>query len=81
MKGVVVVPTHVERESIVPLIDALQSHFQAMQHDMSILVVDHNSPEGTADAVRAQQARHKNLHLIEKKRAGSGVHQRHALRP
>jgi dolichol-phosphate mannosyltransferase len=47
--------------------------FAALSHDMSILVVDDNSPDGTADAVREIQPNYGNLHLIEGRKAGLGA--------
>jgi dolichol-phosphate mannosyltransferase len=73
LKGVVVLPTYNERENIAPLVEALQTQFHAICHDMSILIVDDNSPDGTADVVRALQGRYANLHLIEGKKAGLGT--------
>ena len=73
MKVVVVLPTYNERENIAPLVDALQSVFPVMGHDMGILIVDDNSPDGTAEVVRALQTRYENLHLSEGKKAGLGA--------
>ena len=73
MKAVIVLPTYNERENVAPLVDALQNVFPSMGHDMSILIVDDNSPDRTADVVRALQPRYANLHLIEGKKAGLGA--------
>lgn len=73
LKGVIVIPTYNERENIAPLVDALQLQFRAIRHEMSVLVVDDNSPDGTADVVRALQGRYPNLYLIEGKKSGLGA--------
>ena len=52
MRIVVVVPSYNERENIGPMIEALQAQFPAIPHDMHVLVVDDNSPDNTAGAVR-----------------------------
>ena len=73
MRVVVIVPTYKERENIARLIPALQRQFRDMRHEMLILVVDDNSPDGTADAVRRLQVDHGNVHLIQGKKAGLGA--------
>src|SRR5512137_2682468 len=73
MKIVVIIPTYNERENIVLMIKALQEQFRAISHDMHILVVDDNSPDGTADAVRAEATSWPNLHLITGAKAGLGA--------
>ena len=73
MKVVVIVPTYNERLNIRPLITALQEQFQAMSHDMHVLVVDDRSPDGTAEVVQELQARYPNVHLLEGEKAGLGT--------
>ena len=73
MKIVVILPTYNERENIVLMVQALQEQFRAIPHDMHILVVDDNSPDGTADAVRAEAPSWKNLHLITGTKQGLGA--------
>ena len=73
MKIVVILPTYNERENIVLMIKALQGQFRAIRHDMHILVVDDNSPDGTADAVRAEAPSWSNLHLITGAKEGLGA--------
>jgi len=73
MKIVVILPTYNERENIVLMVRALQEEFRALPHDMHILVVDDNSPDGTADAVRAEARSLQNLHLITGMKAGLGA--------
>jgi dolichol-phosphate mannosyltransferase len=73
LKAVIIIPTYNERENIESIIEILQLQFERMAHEMHILVVDDNSPDGTADAVRALQRRYANLHMIEGKKAGLGI--------
>lgn len=73
LKTVIIVPTYNERDNIESLVEKLQLQFDRMVHEMHILVVDDNSPDGTADAVRVLQSRYANLHLIEDKKAGLGM--------
>ena len=51
-KIVLIVPTYNERDNIGPLIEALEEEFRKISYDMHILVVDDNSPDGTAEIVR-----------------------------
>src|SRR4029453_723512 len=74
MKVVVIVPTYNERLNIGPLITALQEQFQAMSHDMHVLVVDDKSPDGTAEVVQELQTRYRNVHLLEGRRPVWGRH-------
>ena len=67
-----VIPTYNERGNVGALIEALQAQFKAIRHEMSILIVDDNSPDGTAHVVRALQPRYPNLVLIEGQKAGLG---------
>ncbi len=73
MKTVIIVPTYNERANIGLLLEALQQEFKKMTHDMHVLVVDDNSPDGTADCVRALQANHANLHLLMGQKKGLGI--------
>jgi dolichol-phosphate mannosyltransferase len=48
----VILPTYRERDNIVDLIDAIEANLQGFETE--ILIVDDNSPDGTADVVRQQ---------------------------
>ncbi len=61
--NVIVIPTYNERENIRTLVPAI---FTAVP-DVSILVVDDNSPDGTAAQVRELQLRFPRLSLLERK--------------
>jgi len=73
MKIVIILPTYNEKENIVLMIRALQEQFRAMPHEMHILVVDDNSPDGTADAVRSESSSWQNLRMITGTKQGLGV--------
>ena len=73
MKIVVILPTYNEKENIGLMIHALQEQFRKLPHDMQILVVDDNSPDGTADIVRAERNAWPNLHLITGEKKGLGA--------
>lgn len=73
LKTVIIVPTYNEKSNIAALVDALQEQFLQLEHDMHILVVDDNSPDGTADVVRTLQTSHPNLQLLNGQKQGLGV--------
>ena len=73
MKTVIIIPTYNEVKNIALLINALQQQFQAMKHDMQILVVDDSSPDGTAEEVKQLQTRFTNVHLLMGQKAGLGI--------
>ncbi len=73
MLVVLVIPTFNERGNIGRLIDELQSVFASLPHEMHILVVDDNSPDGTIDVVREKQRSVLNLHAIQGKKQGLGA--------
>ena len=62
LKTLVVVPTYNERENIQPLCDAILSQGRGVQ----VLVVDDNSPDGTADVARQLGARTGRVHLLSR---------------
>jgi len=74
MKAVIVIPTYNEKENIGPLIEELQKVFGRIRgYSMSILVVDDNSPDGTADVVREKMKTYRNVDLITGKKEGLGA--------
>ena len=58
----VIIPTYNEKDNIRELIERINS----LPIKFDILVVDDNSPDGTADIIRIGQNKHSNLHLIER---------------
>lgn len=73
MKVVLIIPTYNEAGNIVRLVDLLEVQLEKMAHDAHVLVVDDNSPDGTADLVRDIQKRYANVHLISGEKAGLGA--------
>jgi dolichol-phosphate mannosyltransferase len=73
MKIVVILPTYNEKDNIALMIGALQEQFRKTPHDMNILVVDDNSPDGTADVVRAESRKASNIFLITGQKQGLGA--------
>lgn len=61
---IVIIPTFKERENIGPMIEAV---FQ-LKTAFHILVVDDNSPDGTAEIVKQKQQTFPNLHLLSRKK-------------
>ena len=69
MKTVIVTPTFNERKNIRELLRTLFN----LNKDFHILVVDDNSPDGTADIVKELQLTYPNLHLLSRqKKEGLG---------
>ena len=75
MRIVVVIPTYNERENTEKMIDTLAGVFsQIKNHEMNLLYVDGNSPDGTGDAVKKKQEQYKWLHLmVETEKEGLGM--------
>ena len=73
MRTIIIIPTFNERGNISALISALLEQFKGIQHDLHILIVDDNSPDGTADVVRSLLPRNDNLHLLTGQKAGLGA--------
>lgn len=75
MNVVIIVPTYNEKGNIERLIDILEREIfpKIKKHNMSILVVDDNSPDGTADQVRNLMKRWKNLEINVGEKQGLGA--------
>lgn len=75
MKVVVIIPTYNEKENIQKLVPILEDEIfpQIKSHSMHILIVDDNSPDGTADAVRDLAKKYDNIKLNEGKKEGLGA--------
>ncbi|HLB51705.1 hypothetical protein A3F07_00735 [candidate division WWE3 bacterium RIFCSPHIGHO2_12_FULL_38_15] len=75
MKIVIVIPTYNEALNIGRLIDSLNEVFKLKpDEDFHILIVDANSPDGTAGVVKQKMDTFGNVHiLIEEKKAGLGA--------
>ncbi len=60
MKSIVIIPTYNEIENIPEIIKAIFRQ----EKDVSILVVDDSSPDGTGEAVTKMQTTYPQLHLL-----------------
>jgi len=75
MKVVIVIPTYNEVANIGRLLSALLEEIENFpHHKFEILVVDGNSPDGTANVVSDSSAKDNRVQLLmEKKKAGLGA--------
>lgn len=62
MKSIVVIPTYNEIDNINNIIDAIHN----VDSNINILIVDDNSPDGTADIVKSLMEKDERLHLIQR---------------
>ena len=65
MKTLIIIPTYNERQNIGNLIQAI---FELGIEGVQVLVVDDNSPDGTAEVVKELQKSQPKLHLIQRER-------------
>jgi dolichol-phosphate mannosyltransferase len=75
MHIVIVVPTFNEADNVGRLINELETVFPTIpNHQMSLLIVDGNSPDGTAEKVRELSKTRPWIHvLVEKEKKGIGA--------
>jgi dolichol-phosphate mannosyltransferase len=62
MSNIVIIPTYKEKENIEAIIKAISS----LDIPFDILIIDDNSPDGTAFIVKTLQPSFPNLHIIER---------------
>src|SRR5665647_2570661 len=62
MSNIVIIPTFKEKENIEAIIKSISS----LKIAFDILIIDDNSPDGTADIVKKLQPSFQNVHLIER---------------
>ncbi len=61
MRKLVIIPTYNERENVAAMIETVL----ALPGEFDLLIIDDNSPDGTAEVVRSYQQRHpQRLHLL-----------------
>jgi dolichol-phosphate mannosyltransferase len=71
----IIIPTYNERENIGELLDRI-TRVLGNKYDYYVLVVDDNSPDGTADIVKEYMSRNERVKLIirrEKRGLGSAI--------
>jgi len=75
MKAIIVIPTYNEKENIEDLIEAIGKERRKIKGwGLDVLVVDDNSPDGTADIVKKMMKKKKWVHLLlRKKKEGLGA--------
>jgi len=61
MKPIVIIPTYNEIENIAAMLEKVVS----LNADFDVLVVDDNSPDGTANVIKQKQTEHAQIHLLE----------------
>lgn len=68
MRTLILIPTYNEKDNIAPLIQAIVAAYDASsvkaKAELSILVIDDNSPDGTADVVRGLN--HPRVNLLSR---------------
>jgi dolichol-phosphate mannosyltransferase len=62
MSNIVIIPTYKEKENIEAIIKSISS----LKTSFDILIIDDNSPDGTAGIVKDMQPAFPNLHIIER---------------
>lgn len=75
MRIIVIIPTYNERDTISRLIDAVEKEFKLIEnHQLGILIVDGNSPDGTAEVVKNKAKLCGNIEfIVEKEKRGLGM--------
>lgn len=69
----IVLPTYNESENVAILLPRIFEQAKNIpSHELHVLVVDDNSPDGTADVVKGLQARFPHLHIISGQKQGLG---------
>ena len=73
MKVTIVLPTYNEAENIEDFLNAIYSVIPQIEgFEINTLVVDDNSPDGTANIVKSLQKTNPNIHLLENNTRGLG---------
>ena len=61
-ESLVIIPTYNERENVAQIIEAVFS----LPRPFDVLIIDDNSPDGTADIVKELQDAYRGLYLLER---------------
>ncbi len=62
MERLIIIPTYNECENVVPLLDRLM----ALPYGLHVLIVDDNSPDGTAALVQEYMTREPRIHMLQR---------------
>ena len=68
-KSLIIIPTYNERENVNAIIDAILN----LDNDFNLLIVDDNSPDGTANIVRGLQNRYQGRLNLESRKGKFGL--------
>ena len=69
----IILPTYNEVENIRWVVSAIFAQSKKIEsHDLHVLVVDDDSPDGTQDEVRVMMEKYPNLHLLTGEKKGLG---------
>lgn len=73
VKACVILPTYNEAENVKSVIPAIFDQAgNISSHELHVLVVDDNSPDGTGEVVSGLMEKYENLHLITGEKEGLG---------
>lgn len=67
--SIVIIPTYKEKENIAQMIDAVMK----LSKDFHLLIIDDNSPDGTADIVKSKMDEYKGRLFIEERAGKLGL--------
>lgn len=71
MKALVIIPTYNEKDNIVDLVEQIQAHTRG--YDVSILIVDSHSPDGTGEVADQISRQNSKVHVFHQtKKLGLG---------
>jgi dolichol-phosphate mannosyltransferase len=75
MKIVIILPTYNEKVNILKLVPLLEEKVlpQMQHHQMQLLIVDDNSPDGTGQEVKTFMQKWKNIELLVGEKKGLGT--------
>lgn len=72
-KAVIILPTYNEKKNVDQLISQVFAAIETIeQWNIEVLVVDSNSPDGTAELVKKLQKKYRSLYLLETPKEGLG---------
>ena len=69
MNGIVIIPTYKEKENIAKIIERVLS----LTDVFHVLIIDDNSPDGTADIVRSMLPQHQGRLFLEEREGKQGL--------
>lgn len=73
MKAVIIIPTYQEKENITKLLVVVEEELKKANYEFDLLVVDDNSPDGTADLVRGLMKENPRIRLLTGNKKGLGA--------